>query len=36
MRDKRANYGASKANFLLAQQETKNVSHMFSKTGQVC
>jgi len=28
MRDKRANYGVCKANFILAQKETKNVSHM--------
>jgi len=26
MRDKRANYGVCKANFVLAQKETKNVA----------
>ena len=34
MRDKRANYGVCKANFVLAQKETKNVSHMSPKCGQ--
>jgi len=35
MRDKRANkYGVCKANFVLAQKETKNVSHMSPKNGQ--
>jgi len=34
MRDKRANYGVCKANFILAQKETKNVSHMSPKSGQ--
>ena len=34
MRDKRANYGVCKANFVLAQKETKNVSHMSPKSGQ--
>ena len=33
MRDKRANYGVCKANFVLAQKETKNVSHMSPKSG---
>jgi len=33
MRDKRANYGVCKANFVLAQKETKNVSHMSLKSG---
>ena len=28
MRDKRANYGVCKANFVQAQKETRNVSHM--------
>jgi len=28
MRDKRVNYGVCKANFVLAQKETKNVSDM--------
>ena len=31
MRDKRANYGVCKANFVLAQKKTKNVS---PKSGQ--
>ena len=34
MRDKRANYGLCKANFVLAQKETKNVSQMSPKCGQ--
>ena len=34
MRDKRANYGVCKAKFILAQKETKNVSHMSPKCGQ--
>jgi len=34
MRDKRANYGVCKANFVLVQNETKNVSHMFPKSGK--
>jgi len=34
MRDKRANYGVCKDNFVLAQKETKNVSHMSPKSGQ--
>jgi len=34
MRDKRANYGVCKANFVLAQKETKNVSHMSSKSDE--
>ena len=34
MRDKGANYGVCKANFVLAQKETKNVSHMSPKSGQ--
>jgi len=34
MRDKRPNYGVCKANFVLAQKETKNVSHMSPKRGQ--
>ena len=33
MRDKRANYGVCKANFVLAQKETKNVSHISLKSG---
>jgi len=33
MRDKRTNYGVCKANFVLAQKETKNVSHMSLKSG---
>jgi len=33
MRDKRANYGVCKANFVLAEKETKNVSHMSPKCG---
>jgi len=32
MRDKRANYGVCKANFVLAQKETKNVPHMSLKS----
>ena len=34
MRDKRVNYGVCKANFVLAQKETKNVSDMSPKSGQ--
>jgi len=34
MIDKRANYGVCKTNFVLAQKETKNVSHMSPKSGQ--
>ena len=34
MRDKRANYGVCKVNFVLAQKETNNVSHMSLKSGQ--
>jgi len=34
MRDKRVNYGVCKTNFVLAQKETKNVSHMSQKNGQ--
>ena len=34
MRDKRDNYGVCKANFVLAQKDTKNVSHMSLKSGQ--
>jgi len=34
MRDKRANYGVCKTNFVLAQKETKNMSHMSPKSGQ--
>jgi len=34
MRDKRAHYGVCKANFVLAEKETKNVSHMSPKSGQ--
>jgi len=34
MIDKRANYGVCKANFVLAQKETNNVSHMSPKSGQ--
>ena len=34
MRDKRANYRVFKANFVLAQKETKNVPHMSRKSGQ--
>ena len=33
MRDKRANYGVCKANFVLAQKETKNMSHMSLESG---
>ena len=33
MRDKRANYGVCKANFVLSHKETKNVSHMSLKSG---
>jgi len=33
MRDKRANYGVCKANFVLALKETKKVSHVSSKGG---
>ena len=33
MRDKKANYGVCKANFVIAQKETKNVSHMSIKSG---
>ena len=32
MRDKRVNYGVCKANFVLAQKETKSVSHMSPKS----
>ena len=34
MRDKRASYGVCMANFVLAQKETKNVSHMPPKSGE--
>ena len=34
MRDKRANSGVCKANFVLAQKETKNVSHITPKGCQ--
>jgi len=34
MRDKKANYGVCKGYFVLAQKETKNVSHMSPKSGQ--
>jgi len=34
MRDKRANYGVCKANFVLALKETKNMSYMSPKSGQ--
>ena len=34
MRDKRASYGVCEANFVLAQKETKNVSHMSPKCAQ--
>jgi len=34
MRDKKANYGVCKANLVLAQRETRNVSHMSPKSGQ--
>ena len=34
MRDIRANYGVCNANFVLAQKETKNMSHMSPKSGQ--
>jgi len=34
MRDKRANYGVCKANFVLAQKETNNVSYRSPKSGQ--
>ena len=34
MRDKRANYGVCKVNFVLAQKGTKNVSHMSKKSDQ--
>jgi len=34
MGDKRANYGVCKANFVLSQKKTKNVSHMSPKSGQ--
>jgi len=34
MRDKRPNYGVCKANLVLVQKETKNVSHMSPKRGQ--
>ena len=34
MRDKRPNYGVCKANFVLAQKEINNVSHMSPKSGQ--
>jgi len=34
MRDKRANYDVCKANFVLAQKETKNVFHMSLKSGR--
>ena len=34
MIDKRPNYGVCKANFVLAQKETKYVSHMSPKNGQ--
>ena len=34
MRDKRPNYGVCKTNFVLAQKETKNVSHMSPKSGK--
>ena len=34
MRDKRANYGVCKANFVLAQKETKKVPHISPKSGQ--
>jgi len=36
MRDKRANYGMYKANFVLALKETKKVSHMSPKMAIVC
>ena len=36
MRDKRANYGVCKANFVLALKETKKVSHMSPKVAKVC
>jgi len=34
MRDKRPNYGVCKANFVLAQKETKDVSQVSPKSGQ--
>jgi len=34
MRDKRPNYGVCKANFVLAQKETKKVSHISPKSSQ--
>jgi len=34
MRDKRDNYGVCMANFVLAQKQTKNVSHICPKSGQ--
>ena len=34
MRDKTTNYGVCKANFVLAQKETKNLSQMSPKSGQ--
>jgi len=34
MNDKRANYSVCKANFVLAQKETKNVSYMSPKSGK--
>jgi len=34
MRDKRGNYGVCKANFVLVQKETRNVSHMSPKSSQ--
>jgi len=34
MRDKRPNYGVCKANFVLAQKETNNMSHISTKSGQ--
>jgi len=34
MRDKRANYGMCKTNFVLAQKEIKNVSQSVLKTKE--
>ena len=36
MRDKRANYGVCKTNFVLALMENKKVSHMSPKVVKVC
>jgi len=36
MRDKRANYGVCKANFVLVLKENKKVSRMSPKVAKVC